>query len=139
LNRTEFLNYLKGLPATGKALSGQHLDESDPQGSYNRLVAPLPDVPVILGGSPRVGQNDDQRPNATLLSIMADHATKGGVVELECHFANPWLPTPQPSPTPPAPVPLPTPAPAPAPPLPSPSSPATGIPNPWSSIRGPFS
>lgn len=95
MNRTEFLNYLKSLPVTGKALSGQHLDESDPQGSYDRLVKPLPDVPVILGGSPRVGQNDDQRPNGTLLSILGDHASKGGVVTLECHFANPWLPVDQ--------------------------------------------
>ena len=95
MNRTEFLTYLKGLPATGKALSGQHLDESDPQGSYDALVKPLPDVPAILGGSPRVGQNDDQRPNETLLSILGDHATHGGVVTLECHFANPWLPDQQ--------------------------------------------
>lgn len=94
MNRTEFLTYLKNLPP-GNHLSGQHLDESDPQGSYNRLVSPLPDVPAILGASPRVGASDDQSPNKTLFSILADHATKGGVVMLECHFANPFLPTSQ--------------------------------------------
>lgn len=94
MNRTELLNYLKGLPNVG-ALSGQHLDESDPQGSYNRLVASLPDVPAILGASPRVGASDDLSPNQTLFSILGDHATNGGIVMLEAHFANPWLPTNQ--------------------------------------------
>lgn len=92
MNRTELLAYLKSLSGTGRMLSGQHCDESDPQGSYDALVKPLPAVPAILGGSPRVGQADDLSPNETLFSILGDHATNNGIIMLEAHFANPYLP-----------------------------------------------
>jgi mannan endo-1,4-beta-mannosidase len=95
VNKQQFLTYL-GLIKGRQALSGQHItNDASTQDSYNTLIKPLPHVPAMLGVTPKVGQGDDLTYNPVLLGLAATHTDAGGVLIVDCHFADPWLPAGQ--------------------------------------------
>jgi mannan endo-1,4-beta-mannosidase len=95
VNKQQFLTYLSDIKGK-QALSGQHIaNDASTTDSYNQFIAALPHVPAMLGVTPKVGQGDDLTYNPVVLALAAAHTDAGGVLIVDCHFADPWLPSGQ--------------------------------------------
>ncbi len=93
-----FLNYLKQLPSRKdkRALSGQHLPEwADAQDAITKFIDPLPAKPSLLGGTIRVGEDDDKSQVQSHIDALNAHSQAGGIVLLDIHPPSPWAPAGQ--------------------------------------------